>query len=325
MVAAMQEIAATCIPGLVPKTLQIGNVVNEQGREFQYSTIEFIEGITLEEVWAHMTEEDRRSITTAIVEALSKLHSLRLSDAKVQTILHRVLGEESEEVARKAVFGGPFTGFLNDGPSLLHSIEQDSKLLAPFYTIHSILNPKGLVIKSNFEDLGTAIVNDSHMEHWAKEAVFCHNDLTPRNLIVQSNESPDGNTSYKLAAIIDWERAGFYPPSYELSLQDTYLSGGNRHISFYFLLKEGMKDIVPPSPSQVSLLRAMELLFESQQRSLFEGRNIPAHIRKRFLEILQLSRDKDPYVGWKCETEGRPYPELSREDAEKLRMMSSTI
>ena len=79
-----------------------------------------------------------------------------------------------------------------------------------------------------------------------------------------------------------------------------------------------MKDIAPPSPSQVALLRAMELIFESQQRRLSEGMNIPAHIRKRFREVLQLSRDKHPYVGWRCETEGGSLPEFSRDDAQKL-------
>ncbi len=126
--------------------------------------------------------------------------------------------------------------------------------------------------------------------------MFCHNDLTPRNLILKTSEGPDGNTRYKLAALIDWELAGFYPPSYELSLQDTYLSAGNRHASFYLLLKERMKDLVPPSPSQVALLQAMELMFESQQRKLSEGTKIPANIRKRFMIRLHLIRDKSPYT-----------------------------
>lgn len=102
---------------------------------------------------------------------------------------------------------------------------------------------------------------------------------------------------YSLAAIIDWELAGFYPPSYQLSLQDTYLGDGNRHLSFYLLLKQGMKDTVPLSPSQVALVRAMELMFESQYRWLSDGTNIPAHIRKRFREMLGLTRDKYPYLG----------------------------
>lgn len=318
MVAAMQEIAATCIPGLVPETLQVGIAANEQGREFEFCVTDFVEGITLQEIWDQMTGEDRRFVTTAVVEALEKLHSVRLLDAKVQTIMCRVLGEGGEEVLKKATMGGPSTGLLNDGPSLLSAIKQRWKLRRPCHTIQPVEDPKGLVIKSGFEDIGSTTVSDADMGQWPKEAVFCHNDLTPRNLILQSSEGPDGNKRYKLAAIIDWELAGFYPPSYQLSLQDTYLSGGNRHLSFYLLLKERMKDIVPASPSQVALLRAMELIFESRERKLSEGSNVPANIRKRFKEMLRLSRDKHPYVGWKCETDGGSLPELSRVDAQKL-------
>ncbi|KAK3313327.1 hypothetical protein B0H66DRAFT_642897 [Apodospora peruviana] len=82
-----------------------------------------------------------------------------------------------------------------------------------------------------------------------------------------------------------------------------------------------MKDMMaPPSPSQIALLRALELIIESQQRRLLEGTNIPAHIRKRFMEVLRLFRDKHPYMGWKCEAleGGSPLPELSRDDSQKL-------
>jgi thiamine kinase-like enzyme len=57
-----------------------------------------------------------------------------------------------------------------------------------------ITNPKGLAIQSNFEDLRSTTVRDSDMEQWPQEAVFCHNDLTPRNLILKASEGPDGNT-----------------------------------------------------------------------------------------------------------------------------------
>lgn len=42
----------------------------------------------------------------------------------------------------------------------------------------------------------------------------------------------------------------------------------------------------------------MELIFESQQRLLSDGTNIPAHIRKRFIENSKLTRDSDLYGGW---------------------------
>jgi predicted Ser/Thr protein kinase len=116
VVAALQEIAATCIPHLVPETLQVGSAANEQGREFQFCVMEFVEGVTLEEVWDQMTGEKRASVVTAIAEAVLKLYCLRLSDAKVQTILRRALGEGSEETLEKTVLGGASTGLLNDGP-----------------------------------------------------------------------------------------------------------------------------------------------------------------------------------------------------------------
>jgi aminoglycoside phosphotransferase (APT) family kinase protein len=210
MVAAMQEIAATSIPGLVPEALQIGSTAKEQGREFQFSTMEFVDGVTLEEAWDEMTDEDHISTISDVVEALSMLRSLRLCDPKVQTILRRVLGEGSQDAFEKGAIGGPLTGFLNDGPSLLSSIEQRWSLQRPFHTIQAIADPEGLIIKSSFADLASAIISNSDMEQWPKEAVFCHNDLSPCNLILQSYKSPGRNTRHKLAAIIDWEYAGFY-------------------------------------------------------------------------------------------------------------------
>jgi hypothetical protein len=84
------------------------------------------------------------------------------------------------------------------------------------------------------------------------------------------------------------------------------------------LLKEELKDTTPPSPSQVALLRASELIFESRQRWLAEKNNIPAQIRARFLEILRLSRAENPYLGWKPETEGGVFPEFTRDAGQKL-------
>ena len=50
-IAAMQQIAATIIPELVPRTLQIGKAKNSQGRMFHFSVIELVEGDLLEDVW----------------------------------------------------------------------------------------------------------------------------------------------------------------------------------------------------------------------------------------------------------------------------------
>lgn len=311
-VAAMQHIAAVCIPDLVPKVLQVGIAANAQGRGFQFCVMQLAQGVPLDEVWDEMSGEDQRSIAAAVAEALGKLHSVRLSDDAVQAVLGRALGEGAG-ILDKAVIGGPWTGFLDNGRALLTSIAQRLQLKRPFYSMQLTADGKGLVIQSSFEYLGSATISDSNIEQWPQEAVFCHNDLTPGNILLQS--VPDASPRYKLAAIIDWETAGFYPPSYELSLQDTYLSCGNQRLSFYLLLKQRMKDLVPRSPSQIALLHAMELLFESRQEMLAEGTNVPAHMRRRFRERLQLSRDEDPYIGWKPE---QGAPGFSRADGQKL-------
>jgi hypothetical protein len=73
------------------------------------------------------------------------------------------------------------------------------KLRQPFCAVQPTADPKGLEIRSSFEDLGSVTVSNSDMEQWSKDAVFCHNDLTPRNIMLQSRESATGETRYKLA------------------------------------------------------------------------------------------------------------------------------
>ena len=222
--------------------------------------LEFVEGVTLEQAWDQMSSDNRASVTAAVVEAVSKLQGARLGDDRVQTILRRALGDDGERVLDKAVMGGPLTGFLDDGPALLAAIEQRWKLRERSFHTTQPGPDEGLVITSAFEDLGSVTVTKSDMERWPQEAVFCHNDLTPRNIMLRPRGDDGGGagTRYELAAIIDWELAGFYPPSYQVALQDTYLGTGNMRPDFYLLLKQGLKGITPPSPSQVTLLLAAE-------------------------------------------------------------------
>jgi len=320
-IAAMQQIAATIIPELVPQTLQVGKVKNAQGRMFHFSVIELVEGDLLEDVWQQMSAEEQSSVVAELVEALEKLHSVRLGDKWVKEILGNTY-REGDDVLKSfeqpGAFGGPHTGFLNDGPALLNSIMERRKLKKPFYTTEPIVNSGDLRMQSSSVELGPTVINKSDIDKWPAEAVLCHNDPSPRNLILRSHPSLDGKSNYKLAGIIDWELAGFYPAAYELSLQDTYLSGANRHVSFYLLLKAQMKNVVPRSSSQVVLLQAMELIFESQQRLLLEGNNIPAHIRKRFMNNSRLARNNDPYVGWTRSLQDGPFPEYSSAAMQKL-------
>ncbi|TAQ84021.1 hypothetical protein B7494_g7651 [Chlorociboria aeruginascens] len=131
-IAAMQQIAATVIPELVPQALQVGKAKNTQGRMFYFSVMELVEGDLLEDVWQQMSAEEQSSVVAELVGALEKLHSVRPSDKGVKEILGKTLREEGDEVLKSfeqpGAFGGPHTGFLNDGPALLNSIMKRRKL-----------------------------------------------------------------------------------------------------------------------------------------------------------------------------------------------------
>lgn len=49
-IAAMQQIAATILPDLVPKTIRIGKARNVARRVFQFSVIELVQGDLLDQV-----------------------------------------------------------------------------------------------------------------------------------------------------------------------------------------------------------------------------------------------------------------------------------
>jgi serine/threonine protein kinase len=301
-VATMQKIGRTIIPNLVPKTFDIGTAKDAQGRMFHFSVNEFVPGDVLDDVWQRMSAKEQSSVVAELAEALEKLHSVRLSDKWVKDILNwKLRNEVKKNFEHPNAFGGPHTGFVNDGLALLESIVKPKSTVEPensFCTLQPIVNSPDIGIQSKFRELGSIIVNNSDMDKWPGEAVLCHNDLNPNNLILQRRACSDGKSEYKLAGIIDWEFAGFYPASYELSKQDAYLGCTNRQLSFYLLLKERMKAIVPRSSSQIALLQAMELIFESKQRMLADAFDIVALIRNRFMGMAKLTRDNDPYVGW---------------------------
>lgn len=68
--------------------------------------------------------------------------------------------------------------------------------------------PSGLVIPPYRVLKHSETVKWNLKESDTPEYVFCHNDLSQHNVIVDPQ-------SLKIKAIIDWEYAGFYPPEFE--------------------------------------------------------------------------------------------------------------
>jgi hypothetical protein len=167
-----------------------------------------VEGDTLEKVWEKRGDEDRNSVVAELAIAVSKLHCVGMSDLTVQTVFRTFLSGNDhvlESIQEPGNFGGPSTGFIHHGIALLDAVMERRKLKTPFCFLESSCDSQNLKVVSAYEDLGSIIIDKSEIVTWSEDAVFCHNDLTPRNIIIHSSIDHNGMFKYKLAGIIDWE------------------------------------------------------------------------------------------------------------------------
>lgn len=301
LVSETQKAASETLPGLVPLVLQFGSLHSADGCEYCFSVIEFVEGVTLDSAWGELNEASKTAVINDITGALKKLYARGLRDESLQTVLARAADSQGDaRASNPSYFGGAHTTVLTTGESLLDAIMKRWRLGEPFYDVEKDDDLKSITIKSRFNDLGSVTIGKHEMDQWLEQAVLCHNDLSPNNIMLKkvAANSLENDVEYRLAAIIDWELAGLYPAAYDTQLLDTYLAGGNRHVSFYLMLKKAMKDLVPRNQAQETLLRAMELISESQHRYLSQTSNIPAQIRIRFFKYCNLTRDQDVFAGW---------------------------
>ncbi|KAK4205221.1 hypothetical protein QBC40DRAFT_323132 [Triangularia verruculosa] len=266
LVAAMQEIAESCIPDLVPEIYQVGRATDEKGREVQYQVMEFVSGIPLGDAWGKMSNENKRDVVGTIIKVVSALQAMEISDCKVQKSLQIFLGQEGSEILARTVLGGPSTGLLSDGHYLLPAIARMFQLNSSFCNFVSVY--KGLWI--DVRGTGPIRVYDADMEIWPKEAVFGI-DLLPQNIMVRPIDRPNGQKIYELSGFVDWGHAGFYPPSYQLSMQYIHhqnLPDERLRGSFHLLLIKGLAKLGRISPSQEALTQAILHLSEAREEML---------------------------------------------------------
>lgn len=238
--SVLQKMASKYLPDLVPSVLQTGLARGLDGREYCFSVVVFVDGVTLDNVWGQLEPSNQKSIVNDISNAAKELRSMKVRDEAVQTALRCAAGVLEDEATKEKLlyFGGPHTSVLSKGSSLFDAFMERRSLKTTFYT--AIREQGRITIESKFPDLGSVTLAQDCMDRWPDEAVFCHNDLTPRNIILNKIQNTTRNKrhAYKLAAIIDWELAGFYPASYELLLQDTYLGINSQYPDFHMMLNE---------------------------------------------------------------------------------------
>lgn len=206
-IAALQTIARLAIPDLVPTTERYSTTTTADGRNVDFSVTKFIQDtVTLESVWDDLEEEQQVRIVKELLEAVKKLHAIRLSDSTVLQILEGTGFTPPSSEPRTIVIGGPNTGYFTDISGFLgHIIQSHSHLSSDPAT-------GNITIHSECDDINPVLIPFDDLQHLRDSVVLCHDDLEPRNILVRPKElDNDGTTSYFIAAIIDWERSGIFP------------------------------------------------------------------------------------------------------------------
>ncbi len=142
--------------------------------------MDYVKGETLEAAWiyGHLSPEEKKQILRELATFVSELRSLQVpSDSLVASA---ALGNGLDY----RVGASPFGPFRNHDE------------------FHSFLRG-GIPLDSCTEVYGEAVTR-CHSRHYKSH--FCHADLVPRNIIVRNGH---------IAAIIDWQFAGWYPEYWE--------------------------------------------------------------------------------------------------------------
>ena len=365
MVHTLQRlIEGICAP-LVPKPMRAGAVLLPTGAALCYSMTELVtNAITLEDIWDTLNEETQDGLMQRIAQAVrllgqvsfdpehpnvlralrnalvdsEYLDGVQLDSRIIRQPSFKVPDSPTDEVPedrdKRIRLGGPSLGYFDSTEDFLiafngfYNKKRTSTLMGDMIG--------GLHITSSFQDwsdpdLCYVHLSASEMDWLHDHACFQHHDLEARNILVRYNigEAEETNSGVHVAAIIDWEMAGFYPPGFEYVLKDGYLGANNMQYSWYRLFKDRVAQAIKlheaPAP-QRKFMKAITLIVESYLRD--PGPDVGNQVRLKYLAREQLVRGKEVWEGWirKPGAEVRKYGKkdddlLEREVMRELGMM----
>ncbi|KAJ4253987.1 hypothetical protein NW762_010389 [Fusarium torreyae] len=296
-VAALHELARNRLSHLVPSTIEVGKAKTEDGTEVDFSVTEYVpDTVTLESVWNDLDHKQQVSIMQAVVDAVSQLQDVRLgsNDDEIKHILQGTpFLDDTHQII--ASIGGPGFGYFDSFTALLAGIMKPADPETAPYSF-SIGDNGSLIVESSYPDFNPVTMSNEQIDELEKSCILCHNDIEPRNLLVRATDS-----GYELAAIIDWEMAGFIPFSLETGLKDTFLGMQNLYFSFYALYKgltahlEGATD-QGSDDAHLRLIQAVRLTKLSKQRSM--TRQVGAQVQKKWLVREKVQLATDVRRGW---------------------------
>lgn len=158
----------------------IKTIIPENENEYGIISMEFVEGETLEEAWPSMVDQDKKNVLAQLKDFMYQVHQVE----------GEFIGSVDKSVYKDQLFSnrehdyGPF----QDEDAFCKGIAQ---------------SPRACDANS-FTQIAINMVNSiPKSEH----VVLTHGDFVPRNILVRNG----GN----VAAIVDWEMAGFYPEYWE--------------------------------------------------------------------------------------------------------------
>ncbi|KAH6619751.1 hypothetical protein B0J18DRAFT_434914 [Chaetomium sp. MPI-SDFR-AT-0129] len=312
-VAELQQLAHLQIPDLVPATLAVGSAIDASGRQVEYSITPFLDGTTvLEEVWAGLDQHNQRSLVEAIVVAMRKLQEVPVQSPDVRQILqrHGKTTAESQPSSKAAFVGGPDAGFHSGVKQLLEAFL--GQRAADLQACEILDTGDGIIVRSAVDGIGAIELSKSDLDVLMSLTVFCHNDLEPRNILVKRVGGNNGGGWYELAAIIDWELAGFFPFAYEFGLKDTMLGSSNLWFSWYSVFKEQTATLLPKQEAHEKLIKALGIIEGSKESTRLK--DVGVRIRGKWIKRERLRMSPDVRCGWVREDGAGHLPSFTKED-----------
>ncbi|KAH5656666.1 hypothetical protein HBI23_144430 [Parastagonospora nodorum] len=266
-VAALETLARTCISDLVPATYCVGQAITADGRAVEFSISAFVtETETLESLWPSLDVVQKKVILEEVIAAIKKLQGSEISP---KAEAHRVPLISTCQLLTDFVAQYQLKKFATS------SIEESSG---------------GVTITSALPNINPVSFSNQQLKELDNTAVFCHNDMEPRNILIRRTTS-----GYKLAAIIDWETASIAPFAFETAAKDTHLGASNQYFDWYSMYKSATKSLIPDGHVATKLICAVHLIVSSRQRQLLK--NVSAEIERRWVEMVELEMHEDVRAG----------------------------
>ncbi|KAJ5096725.1 hypothetical protein N7456_007446 [Penicillium angulare] len=309
-IAALHNLARYQLDDIVPSIQQIGIANNSNAERVHYQVTEYLTGtVTLESVWNTMLEFAQLTLMDSILLAVSRLQEL----GDVKSASEHLMGTPyiSHDKETTIAVGSPEVGYFPGIKSLLNGILQKHGE-SPGYKI--LENVWGILIQSEYDDIGNITLSHSDLEELQTRVVFCHNDLEPRNILVR--EIYPG--AYRLAGIIDWEMAGFFPFAYEYGFKDVYLGCQNLYFSWYAMFKREASYLLPVNPCHTKFIRAIQIMEESKKRPL--TRIVGVRVQAKWIQRERIEESIIIREGWvrKPLEAGERHKIFDKEDMEEL-------